>query len=74
MTKVLRTLARRVGAVVAECNDAQYRLLMLRLNPDNYVLAPDEAPDTYQEFLFRTSGVFVHEPSAAVRCRRRNAG
>jgi hypothetical protein len=74
MTKVLRTLARRVGEVVAECNEAQNRLFMLRLNPDNYLPVPDEAPDTYQEFLFRTSGVFVHEPSAAARSRRRNAG
>ena len=74
MTKALRTFARRVGAVVAECNEAQNRLLMLRLNPDNYLLVPDEAPDTYQEFLFRTSGVIEHQPSAAVRCRRRNAG
>ena len=73
MTKGLRTFARRVGAVVAECNEAQYRLLMHRLNPDNYLLVPDVAPDTYQEFLFRTSGVSVHEPSAAARGRKRNA-
>ncbi len=71
MIKALRTLARRVGAVVAECNEAQCRLLMLRLNPDRYVLAPDQAPDTYREFLFRTSGVLVHEPSAAARCGQR---
>jgi hypothetical protein len=71
MTKALRTLARRVGEVVAECNEAQTRLLMLRLNPDRYVLVSDQAPDTYREFLFRTSGVLVHEPSATARCRRR---
>ena len=73
MTKVLWALARRVGEVVAECNEAQNRLIMRRLSPDSYLLAPDEAPDTYQEFLFRTSGVFVHEPSAAARSRKRSA-
>jgi len=72
MTRVLRTFARRVGAVVAECNEAQYRLLMLRLSPDRYPVGPDQLPDTYREFLFRTSGPLVHEPSAAVRCRRQN--
>jgi hypothetical protein len=71
MTKVLRTLARRVGAVVAECNEAQYRMLMLRLSPDRYVVMSDEAPDTYREFLFRTSGALVHEPTAAARCGQR---
>jgi len=70
MTRVLRTLARRVGAVVAECNDAQHRLVMLRLSPDSHVFGPDLAPETYREFLFRTSGPLVHEPAAAVRSRR----
>jgi hypothetical protein len=70
MTQILRALARRVGAVVAECNEAQNRLLMLRLSPDRYVLTPDQAPDTYRDFLFRTSGLLVHEPPAVVRCGR----
>jgi hypothetical protein len=70
MTQILRALARRVGAVVAECNEAQNRLLMLRLSPDRYVLTPDQAPDTYRDFLFRTSGPLVHEPPAVVRCGR----
>ena len=73
MTRALRAFARRVGEVVAECNEAQNRLFMLRLSPERYVFAPHQAPDTYGEFLFRTSGVLVHEPSAAARSRRRQA-
>jgi len=67
MNSILRTLARRVGAIVAECNYAQRRAAELQACPDRYLLAPDEGPDTYQEFLFRTSGRLLHEPSAADR-------
>jgi hypothetical protein len=73
MKRFLRALARRVGAVVAECNYAQRRITVLQSNPDLYLVAPDEAPDSYQEFLLRTTGPLDHEPSAAARCRRQNA-
>jgi len=69
MKRVLRALARRVGAVVAECNYAQRRITVLQSNPDLYLVAPDQAPDTYQEFLLRTTGPLEHEPPAAARCR-----
>lgn len=67
MTRVLRALGRRVGAVVAECNYAQRRITVLQSNPDHYLVAPGHAPDTYQEFLLRTTGPLDHEPSAAAR-------
>ncbi len=67
MYSVLRTLARLVGCVVAECNYAQRRLAMLQASPDSYLIKPDEAPDTYGAFLYRTSGPLAHEPSAAQR-------
>jgi hypothetical protein len=67
MRGILRTLARRVGGVVAECNYAQRRLIVLQASPDRYVLEPDQAPDTYQVFLLRTSRRLTHEPSAAQR-------
>jgi len=35
--------------------------------PDRYLFDPDAPPDTYAEFLFRTSGVLRHEPPARVR-------
>ncbi len=67
MLTVLRTISRRVVAVIAECNYAQRRLAQLRASPDRYLSRPDLAPDTYQEFLFRTSGPLAHEPSTAKR-------
>jgi hypothetical protein len=64
---ILRTVARRVGCVVAECNYAQQRLTELRADPERYVIEPDHAPDTYQVFLLLTSRQLAHEPSAAER-------
>jgi hypothetical protein len=35
---------------------------------------PGAAPDTYQEFLARTSGALLHEPSARKRARKARRG
>jgi hypothetical protein len=43
-------------------------MLELRLDPDRYVFG-SAAPDTYAEFLARTSGALIHEPAAADRQR-----
>jgi len=67
MLSVLWTISHRIAAVIAECNYAQRRLAALRASPDRYVINPGAVPDTYPEFLFRTSGPLVHEPSAARR-------
>lgn len=67
----LRGLARRICAVIAECNYAQRRMIELRTAPDRYLFDPDAAPATYAEFLYRTSGVLQHEPSARARARSR---
>ena len=67
MNRILRTLARRVGALVAECNYAQRRAVLRRVSPDYYALEPDQAPDTYEAFLFRAKGPLMREPSAAQR-------
>jgi hypothetical protein len=66
-------LARRVVAVVRECNDAQRRMAAIRTAPDRYTAHPDAAPDTYAEFLFRTSGLLLREPSARARARGHGA-
>ncbi len=63
---VLR-LARRLTAAVAECNEAQRRLMYHRLSYDQYLTEPDAAPDTYADFLLRTSGPLHREPSARQR-------
>jgi hypothetical protein len=70
MNMVMRKLARRVGAVVAECNYAQRRITVLQSSPDHYLVVPGQAADTYQEFLLRTTGPLEHEPSAAARSGR----
>jgi hypothetical protein len=67
MLCILQALARRVASVISECNYAQRRLFALRASPDRHLAHPDLAPDTYPEFLFRTSGPLMHEASAARR-------
>lgn len=66
----IRRLARGICAVIAECNYAQRRMVELRTAPDRYLFEPDAAPATYAEFLYRTSGVLRHEPSARARATR----
>jgi hypothetical protein len=66
----LRNLAGRIAATVAEMNYAQRRLAELRIAPDRYLMEPDEGPASYDEFLARSSGPLLHEPSASRRSRR----
>ncbi|HMH93864.1 MAG TPA: hypothetical protein VK586_22635 [Streptosporangiaceae bacterium] len=60
----------KIAAIVRECNDAQRRMAEIRSAPDRFGTRPDVAPDTYGEFLFRTSGPLQREPSAQDRARR----
>ncbi len=62
-------VTRWMAGLIAECNEAQRRLTALRMAPDMYITDSDRAPDTYAEFLFRTSGWLRHEPSARGRGR-----
>lgn len=62
-------LAHRIAAIVVDCRDAQRRVAVLRASADRYLLHPEVPPDTYAEFLFRTSGPLLREPSAADRSR-----
>ena len=69
-TALLMRFARRVRDIVAECAQAQRRLTELTTAPDRFLASPNEAPDTYAEFLFRTSGLMRHEPPARARAMR----
>lgn len=71
--RTLTLLFRRIADVVAECRYAQNRMAALRTAPDRLVPHPDQAPEDYAEFLFRTSGVLLHEPSARSRVRHGNS-
>jgi hypothetical protein len=46
---------------------AQRRVFALRTAPDLYLADGDQTPDDYAEFLFRTSSVMLHEPTATGR-------
>jgi hypothetical protein len=63
----LRRLAHRVGAVISEATYAQQRLTSLIAAYDSYLTEPDLPPEHYAEFLLRTSGLLLHEPSAHQR-------
>lgn len=63
----VRRLTARIVEMVAECNRAQRRMAVLASSPGRYLLDVGLEPGTYQEFLFRTSGVLAHEPPAAKR-------
>lgn len=63
----LRNLAGKIAGVVDEMNYAQRRMMALRFSLDRYVMEPDKAPATYEEFLARTAGPLLSEPSASRR-------
>ena len=70
MKATVRRAAGKLVDAVREMNEAQRLMLVLQNAPDRYVADPGAAPDTYDEFVARTSGPLLHEPSA----RRRNRG
>ena len=67
---VLARFGRQVAALVAECNYAQRRMFALQMTPAD----GNKAPDDYAEFLFRTSGARLREPTAAGRAHGRPVG
>ncbi|HVT69400.1 MAG TPA: hypothetical protein VHF26_16740 [Trebonia sp.] len=69
MTAVRRAVG-KLADVVREINEAQELMLVRRTAMDRYVDKPDAAPDSYREFLARTSGVLLHEPPASRRVRK----
>jgi hypothetical protein len=69
--RAARRIIQRVSRTVAEANDAQRRVMVLAGAADKWVPDRNKAPDTYTEFLFRTSGPLLHEPTARQRARGR---
>ncbi len=70
--RALLRAARRVGSALAEADRQQRRHAALVASLDRYLPHPDAAPDTYAEFLARTRGILVHEPSARARLAGRS--
>jgi hypothetical protein len=73
MKTTVQRVAGRVADTVREMNEAQRLALALRTSTESYT-GHLSAPDTYEEFLARTSGALVHEPSARKRARRARRG
>jgi hypothetical protein len=74
MRTTVRRVAGKLADAVHEMNEAQRLMMVLRTAPDRYVENPGTAPDTYEEFLARTSGALLHEPAARKRVRRAGRG
>jgi hypothetical protein len=70
MKTTVRRVADKVADTVREMNEAQRLVLAMRTATDRYAENPGAAADTYDEFLARTSGVLLHEPSARKRIRK----
>jgi hypothetical protein len=74
MKTTVRQVAGKLANAVHEMNEAQQRLMVLQTATDRYIENPGAAPDTYDEFLTRTSGALLHEPSARKRARKARRG
>jgi hypothetical protein len=70
MNAAVRRVAGKLADTVREMNEAQRLMLVMRTATDRYVERPHAAPDTYDEFLARTSGLLLHEPPARKRTRK----
>jgi hypothetical protein len=70
MKAAVRRVAGKLADTVREMNEAQRLMLVMRTATDRYVEGPHAAPDTYDEFLARTSGLLRHEPPARKRTRK----
>jgi hypothetical protein len=71
LARIIRRAAQRIAGIFAEMDHAQRRVAVLTAAPDRFLPAKDKnkAPATYAEFLLRTSGPLLREPSAARRAR-----
>jgi hypothetical protein len=70
MKITVRRVAGKLADVVREMHEAQRLMMVLQNATDRYVENPGAAPDTYEEFLARTSGALLHEPPARKRIRK----
>jgi hypothetical protein len=74
MKTAVQRVAGKLADAVREMNEAQRLMFVLQTAMDRYVENPGATPDTYDEFLARTSGVLLHEPPARKRIRKVRRG
>ena len=75
--RAARALRRAAGELldfVRELDRWQRRTAVLSMAPDRHVAHPNKAPDTYREFLARTAGPLLREPSSRARLAGRQVG
>jgi hypothetical protein len=66
-TRALRRLTHEVAESARELNYWQRRATVLSMAPDRYLPKSNQPPDTYEEFLARTAGPLMREPSLRER-------
>lgn len=70
MKRAWRAFRRAAGALVSLVRELDYwqrRRALLSQAPDRHIPNPDKPPDSFREFLARTHGPLIHEPSARAR-------
>ncbi|HEX2320026.1 MAG TPA: hypothetical protein VHJ18_13680 [Streptosporangiaceae bacterium] len=72
--RALVGLAVKLTELVRELNYWQRRSAILALAPDRHLPHPERAPETFSEFLARTSGPLLREPSCKARLAGRLVG
>ena len=72
--RATRRAAQALASFVRETSYWQRRIAVLRLAPDRYLQHPGRPADTFDEFLARTQGPLLHEPSARARRLGRRVG
>lgn len=70
----LRQIASTLVCLLRELDYSQRRTAVLSMAPDRYVTEPNKPPDTYREFLARTTGPLLREPSFRARLAGRQVG
>lgn len=74
LPRALGRQASRLAELIRELNYWQRRVAILSMAPDRFVPHPDRAPETFSEFLARTSGPLLREPSSKARLSGRQVG
>jgi hypothetical protein len=65
---------RRIIRFLRELDYWQRRTAVLAMAPDRFISDPGTPPETYREFLARTSGPLLREPSFKARLAGRRVG
>ncbi|MGN6794820.1 MAG: hypothetical protein ACTHJW_20730 [Streptosporangiaceae bacterium] len=74
LARAVARLSVRLTQFMSELGYWQRRSAILSLAPDRYLAHPDRAPDTFSEFMARTSGPLLREPSCKARLAGRSVG